>query len=726
MRATSMWAAAWMWLGFAVTGACGDELRNEPVESVSEPVVRSPRAHETPPDIPWNGRIAALSVDPADGNRVLAASDSGGLFRSVDGGLHWKHVDALRPTRMFDVKRSPRRPRIVVAATGGDGRTINGGGIWVSRDAGRSWAKPANSNPPVSATCNPQANAYSIAFAPDRDDVFVGTDCGLAVSHDAGATWTHVIPRPSIDQTVLAVLAHADGIVDVFGGGGFQRSIDGAESFGAPASNVPGVAGALSHALAGDAHNASFVLLATVTPNGNLLLESDDGGASWSDITGSTFIGSRPPFVNAAPSTDGQPGHLDVYFGDGSFLYRQTCSGTGTPRCNGAFDPLPIAHVDPSEVAFEPTTHCARYLGTDGGLHVSFDCGASWPLPVSRPPDGLNALQIYEAAAQVHPEHTDVYFGTQDNSFWASPDGGASWRGTRIEGFLFSLLHTTPTDAGQEISFSDRVVGVQLASAHFDNVQPWNHPPVAFPGIPAIVAPHVFFEFGRPASGPDRLWITTDSGASWAEVPGGVIPDGREVRDGGSGRIFVSGPVDDPVLYQPLFSFGGPSLVRITGALRGAAVVEAADLGLASIGQHCPSFCAPVFAVDPLDSTHLLAADETDQVMKVSRDGRTWQIDQRLTDLVTAHGEFLFSSFNIGPQASVLAFHASREGEILVGTDGHGVLATMDGGHHWFALRGTRKIPIVTSFAFDEFDGSVIVSSFGRGLWRLPDLPAPE
>ncbi len=31
-------------------------------------------------------------------------------------------------------------------------------------------------------------------------------------------------------------------------------------------------------------------------------------------------------------------------------------------------------------------------------------------------------------------------------------------------------------------------------------------------------------------------------------------------------------------------------------------------------------------------------------------------------------------------------------------------------------------IPLVTSFAFDDFDGAVIVSSFGRGLWRLPDF----
>jgi photosystem II stability/assembly factor-like uncharacterized protein len=725
MRANST-LAVWMSLGLATIWACGEEWRGEPVEAVgqsspataqSEPIVKargSARELELA-DIPWNGRIAALSLDPSDGSRVLAASDSGGLFRSVDAGLHWKHVDALSAARLFDVKRSPRRPNIVLVAAAGDGRTTPRGNIWLSRDAGRSWVQPATARPPASAACNPQGGAYSIAFAPDRDDVFVGTECGLAVSHDAGRTWQFVVPDTE-QVAVASVLAHAGGVVDVTGSGGFRRSTDGAASFG-PASNGPlATTGALSHALAGDAEDPSFVLLATQTPSGTALLESSDGGANWIDISGSAAFGgrgTRPPFVVAAPSMDGQPGHLDVYFGNGVYLYRQTCSGSGAPRCDGVFQFLPTAHADPSELAFDPITRCARYLATDGGLHVSSDCGESWPLPPAGPMGGLNALQVYEVAAQVHPQHTDLYFGTQDNSFWASPDGGATWpRSAGVEGFLFSLLRATPSDEDTEITFSDFALGVLRASAHFDSVQSWNHPPVAFPGIPAIAAPHVFFEFARPDTGPDRLWLTTDSGTTWAEVPGGEVPEGR------SGRIFVGGSADDPVLYQPLDS---PLLVRITGALSDQAVVEAADVGLSSIGAHCTEFCAPMFAVDPLDPNHLLAADANDGVMKVSRDGRTWQVDQRLTDLVTDHGEFLFATGTFGTQASALSFHPTRAGEILVGTDGHGVIKSLDGGRHWFALRGTQAIPLISSFAFDDGDASVIVASFGRGLWRLPD-----
>lgn len=674
------------------------------------------RHFESPPDIVWNGRIAALSIHPTRSDHVLAASDSGGLFRSEDGGLTWTHVDGLRPARLFDIAHDPVRPWIVIAGADGDGRSVNGGGIWVSHDGGRRWFKPAGSNPPANIACNAQASAFSVSFAPDSEDIFVATECGLAVSHDDGLRWTHV--TPTAIEPLSSVLAHAGGIVDVVGAAGFQRSFDGGATFAPPAQGVPGVFG-IPHALAGDPNDPDFLLLALITGGGSSLLESDDGGQTWSDVTGAAgFSGrsTRPPFVSTTASVDGQPGHTDVYFGNGVFLWRQTCSDTQQPRCGAGFSFVSIGHADPSQVGFDPQTRCARYLATDGGFHVSPDCGASFPLPSSRPPAGLNALQLYEVAAQVHPDHTDLYFGTQDNGFWASPDGGLTWPASAgSEGFLFSLLHATESDEGQELTMSDLVIGVLLASPHFASVQSFTHPPVPFTGIPAILAPHVFVEFGRPADGEDRLWITTDSGLGWSEVPGSVIPEGR------SGRIFVAGPPDNPVLYQPLSGAVATHLVRITGVLQGVAQVETADVGLRSVANHCTEFCAPVFAVDPLDPNHLLVADDVDEVMKVSRDGRTWQPDRQLTELVTARGEFLFAPFAFGSQASAIAFHPSRKGVILVGTDGHGVIATRDGGRRWSPVRGTRVIPEITAFAFDEEQELVNVSSFGRGLWSLPD-----
>jgi hypothetical protein len=190
--------------------------------------------------------------------------------------------------------------------------------------------------------------------------------------------------------------------------------------------------------------------------------------------------------------------------------------------------------------------------------------------------------------------------------------------------------------------------------------------------------------------------------------------------------MFISGPPDAPVIYQPLGAqSGGPRLVKITGARTLAAVVERADFGLASVGQHCTLFCAPVFAVDPKDPDQLIAADDVDQAMKVSRDGRSWDVDAKLTSLVTGEGEFLFSTASFGTQASAIAFHTTERRVVFVGTDSNGILMSSNEGRKWRRVPGGDRVPLITSFAFDENTGADLVSSFGRGLWRIEEHAGP-
>jgi photosystem II stability/assembly factor-like uncharacterized protein len=126
----------------------------------------------------WGGRTVAITVDPGDSNSAIAASESGGLFKTSNFGASWMHIDTLVPFRMSDVKYAPGDRQIVIATASSDsGRKVSGGGIFRSTDGGVTWSKPATSNPP----CNARANAYGIAFEPNSSNVYVGTDCGVAV-----------------------------------------------------------------------------------------------------------------------------------------------------------------------------------------------------------------------------------------------------------------------------------------------------------------------------------------------------------------------------------------------------------------------------------------------------------------------------------------------------------------------------------------------------------------
>src|SRR6266704_6436011 len=172
----------------------------------ARPYANSSDAAEQPsivpfqPDVMWGGRTVAVDVSPADTNVAVAASESGGLFKTTDSGITWSHLDSLPPFRMSDVKFAPSNGQILIASAWSDSNVTSTGGIWRSLDGGASWTKPPTSNPPASqlpcassfwrgpdsaaGVVFPRPSTWGIAFAPDSNDVYVGTDCGVAVSHD--------------------------------------------------------------------------------------------------------------------------------------------------------------------------------------------------------------------------------------------------------------------------------------------------------------------------------------------------------------------------------------------------------------------------------------------------------------------------------------------------------------------------------------------------------------
>jgi hypothetical protein len=87
--------------------------------------------------------------------------------------------------------------------------------------------------------------------------------------------------------------------------------------------------------------------------------------------------------------------------------------------------------------------------------------------------------------------------------------------------------------------------------------------------------------------------------------------------------------------------------------------------------------------------------------------------------LVTGNGQFLFSVPNVGVQAHAIFFDPTNSNRILVGTEANGVIASLDGGLTWGSMFQSNQVPAITSFFFDEVQNNVLVSSYGRGLWKL-------
>ena len=150
--------------------------------------------------------------------------------------------------------------KTVVASVFRDNQVITGGGIYVSHDGGDNWSRPPSGIVPTCLRAGPvvdgasdvlvrtiagplpcdmertpiHTSAYSVSYAPDvRGLWYVGTDFGIAVSADDGATWSHhridlSIPLAADRQQDAAqsVLAFPGGTVLALTRTGLYRSDD--------------------------------------------------------------------------------------------------------------------------------------------------------------------------------------------------------------------------------------------------------------------------------------------------------------------------------------------------------------------------------------------------------------------------------------------------------------------------------------------------------------------
>jgi photosystem II stability/assembly factor-like uncharacterized protein len=676
------------------------------------------------------GRVVAVTLDPRNDNVAIAATHSGGLFRTVDGANTWRHVDGIVPNRLWDVQIDPASPDVVFATVAVDTHNPPLSGVWRSSDGGATWSRPAAANFP---DCN-NAPAYGRWISPGPGQhVFVATECGLTVSHDAGVSWSRVVPSPATPR-LSGVFSQPgptfpgnpnDVIVDVCGDAGPQRSTNAGATFAPPAGGTSFPLPTCSLAGSPDERTVLFAGQ-TVSGGDGILWESDDSGATWTQLVRRNNPG-RFAWVRVARTPASQAPRYDLWFHAGSDISHLSCDSSRTGlRCDAASEtPFPTPVHDYGGIALAPNG-CPRYAGQDHGALASIDCGQSWLWRNN----GLRALQLYNVTGTILPDHADLYLGSQDNSVWASDDSGASWPSRQdAEGLLLQAPHTAPqhglaTVTGTICSGCSR----HGWADHLTNDRGWPFTTDANVPSPNGNAPFII----PGSSGASRfveiensqLWVRDTNGAWSGKSP--TLPPLAEPP-----QLFVSGPPDAPTVYAVTQRADGThSLLRITGLDQPALTLT--DVGQSSTGDvtlgdvyiWAPDdnpFIRPfVVGVAPQNPSLVIVGDRLPGVMRVSTDaGTTWRVQSDLTGLVIDGGRLQFHSPFHGLQAHVIKFNPANSNHILVGTEASGVLESCDGGTTWSRMRGSTAATAVSDFFFDEVRRTVHVATYGRSLWRF-------
>src|SRR6185503_16097818 len=232
---------------------------------------------EHQPDFLEGGRANTVAIHPTNQNELFVASDSGGLFKSIDRGLSWKHIDGLPVIFLQSVAYVDSNIILVSAAP--DFKTPNsGGGVWRSADGGDTWTQAELM---VGAT-RPTLTAFEISTS--ENNAVVGTSIGLFASTDGGLSWKY---QDSFGhQTAVFAVLVTPGVTPgdpsrIYAGGpaGVRLGTIPLGSWVPPVNNNLGGIHPI-HAFGRSPLISSQAFLA----NGHLLFYTDDTGITWKEI----------------------------------------------------------------------------------------------------------------------------------------------------------------------------------------------------------------------------------------------------------------------------------------------------------------------------------------------------------------------------------------------------------------------------------------------------------
>lgn len=699
------------------------------------------------PDGASGGRINGLASTPGNSKVFYAATEWGGLYKTYDAGNTWTRLKKHLPNATWDVEVHPGVSQRVYATSYYDGRIKSLAGINVSRDGGATWFHPASATPPSGFCEDPVAreepSAYGISASSSH--VYVGTNCGLAISSDRGETWRYVDPTPATRATTVAdVLVHHGGIIDVCGFDGHRRSTDGGKTWTTATSSPLPSAARCSLAASPD---ESHVLFAVA---GVTLFESDNGGKSWAPSLPNPTPQGRIPFV-AVNNRTGRA--FDLWLGDVS-LFRTSCttpSSTGpggAPRCNpagtwaGGFTRGAGGHDDMGDLAFNPLATenaCPLVMSSDGGAYrntrvTSPDCHTpQWEQPNLTP----NALWPFSmgGARVVGLEAEHLYFGNQDNGTFATMNAGAAaptWKNSDCcDGFDVVadpsvVLHTVCCYGGGRATRLFKS-GPGISGAAEINT----YPPGTFPGWRYNDSVDRFGPNRFVAITSEGAFITPDINASpitWTQLGTLAFP-------WNSCGVKAAGTSTDPVFFVQSGSCNGSEMdqvFRYRGTAPGGTWEQINPPGgTGGFG---------IFAAQGLNPDLLLASHlsgSTVHMVKSTDGGATWTVDTGLDKLMTGGGAFRYvvrqgpiDFWGVGRyvQPTLVAFDPKFSQIRVAGAADSGLFLTTNGGTSWRLITepmtgGVDPVPHLPrpryAYFSHESEGAFIYfGSQGRGVWR--------
>ncbi len=687
---------------------------------------------------PQGNRTVAVAGVAGDPNIIYAGAATGGVWKTLDGGVHWKPMFDDQPALSIGaIAVGPSDPNLVWVGTGEAfirGNISIGNGVYKSTDAGKTWTH--------SGLDQTGRIARVIVSPRDPNVVFVAAmghsygpqaDRGVFRTTDGGKTWDKVlfvdentgagdlVMDPHNPQILFAgmwqLVIHPWGRESGGPGSGLFMSRDGGTTWkrltghGLPESPL----GKIAVAIAPSNSNRVYALIETADKG--VLWRSDDGGDNWTLVSRDATLNRRPHYYSRmAVLPDNQN---EVYFLTQLQLHMSIDGGATSREVREVWP-------DNHDMWIDPTNANRLIVANDRYVNVSTTRGRSWlrsALPIA---------QMYHVATDNRIPYY-VFGNRQDGPAHRGPSnslngtqilaGDWTWTGGSESGFTYA----DPADPNMVWT-----TGQAGFLQHFDlrtglarNVNPW--PEGGWPiatlkyrfqwTFPVALSPH---DPKRLYAGSQHVHVTDDGGQTWKVISpdlttndktkqqssGGLTPDNTSVEF----YCVLFAIAESPVEKGVIWAGSNDGLVHVTRDGGGT---------WTNVTKNMPNL-PPWGTVNKIEPSRFNAGtayvtidlhqmnDRNPYVYRTTDYGKTWKA---INDI--PHTLFSY--------AHCIVEDPVRKGLLFLGTE-NGLYMSTDEGDHWSPLQLNLPHAPVDWLTIQENFHDLVVATYGRGFWILDDI----
>ena len=346
-----------------------------------------------------------IIVDPRDSKTLYVAAhrhkDSGGFFKSTDGGRRWRESPELKNEALHSLTQSDSNPNVMIAGT------FNG--IFRSDNSGDTWAQLPTLNTPG------LVHVESLAIDPrTTNTIYAGTWYLPYKSNDGGQSWRSIKNGIIDDSDIFAIDIDPRDPNHIIASAcsGIYESKNGGEQW----AKVQGIPSQSRRTRTIVQHPSIAGLVFAGTTEGFWLSNRGGADGSWMVTT------SRQLEVNSIAIHPSRP--QTIYIGTNNYgVMVSNDGGKNFMPTNGGYSGR-FANVILADRETPNRIYAATINTTTGGgfLFVSTDNGDTWRPSMRSMPPRLITYSILQDARDANM----IYLGT-NLGVYRSLDRGASW-----------------------------------------------------------------------------------------------------------------------------------------------------------------------------------------------------------------------------------------------------------------------------------------------------------